>query len=107
MENGGCVLLYCDEGYHPEEKECVVCPKGTYSNSQDLDVCRPCEIPTHSDPLKHGEVTPKCAYRCHTWTLGVFCNSINIVVTPTIMLIMMAVALLVFLRRVEARRKRR
>lgn len=107
---GGCALVYCDKGHEPDNdhERCVPCPKGRFSETQDLGSCDTCPgIPVHADPSMFGETGPNCAYVCHEATYGPYCKTPYQIGMPIGLVLMIVVALWVLVTRLNAEKKTR
>jgi hypothetical protein len=107
---GGCALIYCNKGYEPDEshERCVPCPKGRYSETQDMGSCDTCpNIPVHADPSFFGETGPGCAYICHPGTYGPYCQDLFSVLWRVVFLLMAVGALWEVVRRLNQGKKTR
>lgn len=104
----GCVLVYCNEGHQVVNGTCDPCRPGFYSDSQDLEPCRPCpNLPRRSDPVRYGETTPDCLFRCHPQTRTPHCSSLNSSLTPVAILLMGVAGFAYFVHRVREQKKMR
>lgn len=107
---GGCALLYCDKGYEPDEahERCLPCPKGRFSETQDLGSCDTCPgIPVHADPSMFGETSADCAYVCHPGTYGPDCKTPYQIAMPIVLVAMLVTALWALVSRLNAEKKTR
>lgn len=104
----GCVVVYCNEGHHLVNNTCMPCPRGYYSDTQDLDPCRPCvNVPRHASAVRYGEVTPNCLYRCHPGTWSPSCSSLESSLMPLAMLLTAVAGFAYFVHRVKVQKKTR
>lgn len=107
---GGCALLYCNRGHEPDEphERCTPCPKGRYSDTQDLAACKTCpNVPVHAEPTFFAETNAECLFVCHENAYGPYCQPLYSLLWPVVFLLMAIGALWVLVQKLKHGKKNR